>query len=250
MIQLFSFELTYTDLSLFAVVGLLIGMSKVGISGGGMIAVPLLAIIFGGRNSSGIMLPMLIMADVFGTTYYRRHTQWTHLKKLLPPTVIGVLLGTYVGEFIPDETFKLIMGIIILLSIIILLWMEIAKSTWLPQGNWFAIIIGIGAGFTTMVGNLAGSMMTLYLLVNGMPKNKFIGTAAWFFLIINVFKVPFHVLVWNTIQWETLLFDLMLLPVIALGAFVGIKIIKQLNESIFRYFIIAMTVVAAIFMII
>ena len=83
MVQLFSFELTHVELGLFALVGLLIGMAKVGISGTGMIAVPILAVIFGGRNSSGIMLPILIMADVFGTTYYRKHTQWNHLKKLL-----------------------------------------------------------------------------------------------------------------------------------------------------------------------
>ena len=250
MINLFSFDLTYAELGLFGLVGLLIGMSKVGISGGGMIAVPLLAIIFGGKDSSGIMLPILIIADGFGTTYYRKHTQWSHLKRLLPSAILGVLIGTYTGNKIPDNTFKLIMAAIILVSIGILIWLEFSKTKWIPKGNWFAILIGVGVGFTTMVGNLAGSVMALYLLANNMPKNKFIGTAAWFFIIINVLKVPFHIFSWNTISWNSLLLDLILIPAIALGAFLGIKIIKQLNEKVFRYFIIIMTIVAAVFMII
>jgi len=234
---------------LFALVGLMIGMAKVGISGTGMIAVPILAIIFGGRSSSGIMLPILIMADFFGTTYYRKHTQWDHLKKLLPPAIVGVVLGTFIGDKIPDDTFKLIMGIVIFLSIGILLILEFSKNDWMPKGSLFAIIIGILLGFTTMVGNLAGSVMALYLLANNMPKNKYIGTVAWFFISINIFKVPFHILWWKTIDLNTFLLDLTLLPVVALGAFLGIKIVKQMNEKAYRYFIIVMTIVAAFFMI-
>ena len=250
MLHLFSFELTFLEITLFALVGMLIGMSKVGISGAGMIAVPILAIIFGGKDSSGIMLPILIMADLFVTTYYRKHTEWAHLRKLLPPSIIGVILGTIVGQTIPDTSFKLIMGIIILVSICILLWLEFSKSKWVPAGYWFASLIGICVGFTTMVGNLAGSVMALYLLAHNMPKNKFIGTAAWFFITINLLKVPFHVFSWKTITWNTLLLDLTLLPVIALGALIGIQIVKRLSEQVYRYFIIVMTIVASIFMII
>ena len=215
-----------------------------------MIAVPILAIIFGGKNSSGIMLPILIMADVFGTTYYRKHAEWPHLKRLLPPAILGVLLGTYIGRPIPDTTFKVIMGVIILISIVILIWLELSKNRWVPKGRWFGITMGILVGFTTMVGNLAGSVMALYLLANDMKKNKFIGTAAWFFIILNILKVPFHVFSWHTIDSNTLLLDLTLLPAIALGAFLGIKIVKQLNEKVYRYFIIVMTIVAAFFMIV
>ncbi len=249
MIQLYSFELTYVQAGLFALVGLLIGMAKVGVSGAGMFAVPTMAIIFGGRDSSGIMLPILIMADIFGTIYYRKHAQWEHLRKLFPPAVIGVLIGTYIGVYIPDETFKLIMGVIIFISVGVLLLLELQKSAWLPGGKWFAVLIGILLGFTTMVGNLAGSVMALYLLVNNMPKNKYIGTVAWFFIAINVFKVPFHVFIWNTIDKETFLLDLCLLPLVSLGAFLGIRIVKKMNEKVYRQFIIVMTVIAAFFMV-
>ncbi len=224
-------------------------MSKVGIFGVSMIAVPTLAIIFGGKNSTGIMLPILIMADIFGAGYYRKEAQWNHLVKLLPPAFIGVIIGSYVGDQIPDETFRLIMGIIIFLSIIILIGLEIAKAKWVGQGIGFILFIGIMLGFTTMVGNLAGSIMTLYLLANQMPKNRFIGTVAWFFISINLFKVPFHVFWWETISLNSFLLDLCLLPVVALGAFLGIKIVKKMNENVFRYFVIGMTVLASFFMI-
>jgi len=250
MVNLFSFELSYTEIILFAIVGLLIGMAKVGINGLGMIAVPLLALIFGGRLSTGVMLPILIMADIFGTIYYHRHAQWTHLVRLLPSAVVGVILGTYVGQFIDDEWFKTIMGIIIFLSVGILLWLEKSKSRNIPDGPWFAIMIGVLLGFTTMIGNLAGAVMSLYLLVMHMPKNKFIGTVAWFFIIINVIKIPFHVFVWHTIEWNTLLLDLTLLPVVALGAYLGIKVVKGISDKGYRYFIILVTVVAALVMII
>jgi len=250
MVTLFSFELSHTDILLFALVGLLIGMAKVGINGLGMIAVPMLALVFGGRLSTGIMLPILIMADVFGTVYYHRHAQWPHLIKLLPTAVIGVIFGTYVGQFINDELFKDIMGIIIFGSVGILLWLEKSKSKKIPEGPWFVILIGVLLGFTTMIGNLAGAVMSLYLLVIHMPKNKFIGTVAWFFIIINVIKVPFHIFVWKTIEWNTLLLDLTLFPVVALGAFLGVKIVQRISDTGYRYFIILMTVVAALVMII
>lgn len=215
----------------------------------GMIAVPILAVLFGGKNSSGIMLPILIMADFFGATYYRKHAQWSHLIKLLPPSIVGVVIGTYVGQYIDDDLFKLIMGIIIFCSIGLLIWLEKSKSTKVPTGLWFAIIIGILLGFTTMVGNLAGAVMTLYLLVMNMPKNKFIGTVAWFFIIINILKIPFHVFVWKTIDWNTILLDLTLLPAVTLGAFLGIKIVKMVSDKNYRYFIIVITVIASLFMV-
>lgn len=195
------------------------------------------------------MLPILIMADFFGASYYRKHAQWSHLKKLLPSSIIGVIIGTYVGQFIDDELFKLIMGVIIFLSVGILIWLERSTSKQIPEGKWFAITTGVLLGFTTMVGNLAGAVMTLYLLVMNMPKNKFIGTVAWFFIIINILKIPFHVFVWKTIDWNTLLLDLTLLPLVAVGAFIGIKIVKFISEKNYRYFIIIMTIVASIFMI-
>jgi uncharacterized membrane protein YfcA len=248
MISLFSYDFSVLNLLLFFFVALCIGLSKTGVHGAGMIAVPLLAVIFGGKLSSGIMLPMLCLADIMGVWYYHRHASWPHLKKLLGWSAIGVVLGTAVGGQIDDHAFKIVMASIILVSVVIMIWMERGHKEDVPDYLWFAALCGIAAGFTSMVGNLAGSFAAIYLLSMRLPKNAYIGTSAWFFMALNWFKVPFQVWGWKTITWDTLFLDLTTLPVIALGAWLGIIIVKKLSEGAYRWFIIGMTLVAAVFM--
>jgi uncharacterized membrane protein YfcA len=121
----------------------------------------------------------------------------------------------------------------------------VIKSKKIPDNWWFAGILGLTGGFTTMIGNAAGPVMSLYLLSMHLPKNKFIGTAAWFFLIINVLKIPFHVFSWHTITPQTLMVDTAGIPAILLGVYIGIKTVKLIPEKIYRYFIILSTVLAA-----
>jgi len=248
LISLFSFEFSTAQFLIFLVVALFIGMSKTGVHGAGMIAVPLLAGVFGGQLSSGIMLPILCLADVMGVWYYHRHASWYHLKKIFPWAALGTVLGTWIGGTIDDEIFKMIMAAVIIISVFIMIWLERGHKEDIPDYYWFAAICGIVGGVTSMIGNLAGSVMAIYLLSMRLPKNSFIGTSAWFFLVINWFKVPFHVFGWETISWNTFFLDLTTLPVIALGAYLGVLIVKNLQEKAYRWFIIAMTLVAAIFM--
>src|SRR5688572_11247955 len=196
-------------------------MSKTGVHGAGMISVPLLAAIFGGQLSSGILLPMLCLADVLGVWYYHRHASWYHLKKLFPWAALGTVLGTIVGGMIDDGLFKMIMAVIIVISVAIMLWLERGHKDDVPDYKWFAALTGVAGGFTSMVGNLAGSVMAVYFLSMRLPKNQFIGTAAWFFMVINWFKIPFHVFAWHTITLDTFLLDLTTLPIIVLGAYLG-----------------------------
>lgn len=247
---LFSFDLTYTEIIIILCVALLTGMAKTGVHGAGMLSVPLLAQVFGGQLSSGIMLPMLVLADVLGVWYYHRHASWHHLKILFPWAALGVVAGTIAGSYINDHIFKIVMAATIVVSVIIMLWLEkLGTPDNIPKQKSFAIAIGITGGFTSMVGNLAGSVMSVYLLSVRLPKNAFIGTTAWFFLVVNWFKVPFHVFAWHTISWNTVWFDLVMLPLIILGAWLGIIIVKALTETMYRWFIIIMTLVAAVGMV-
>ncbi len=225
-------------------------MSKTGVHGAGMLAVPLLANVFGGQSSSGILLPMLVMADVLGVWYYHRHASWSHLKILFPWAALGVVVGTIVGKYINDEIFKIIMAVIILVSVVVMLWLERGHKEDVPHQKAFAITTGVLGGFTSMVGNLAGTVLAVYLLSIRLPKNVFIGTTAWFFMATNWFKVPFHIFVWNTITLNTFLFNLLAIPFIIVGAYFGIIIVKQLSERTYRWFIIFMTIIAAVFMLI
>jgi uncharacterized membrane protein YfcA len=244
-------DLNSIQIILIALVAILIGMAKTGVHGAGMLAVPILAIVFGGQLSSGIILPMLLLADVFGVWYYHRHASWHHLKLLFPWAAAGVVLGAVTGNYINDQVFKLIMATTIIVSLILLVWLEhFGTMKSVPGKKSFAIATGITGGFTSMVGNLAGSVMGVYLLSMRLPKNAFIGTTAWFFIVVNAFKVPFHVFVWHTIKLDTMYFGLITLPLIILGAWLGILIVRQLSDTMYRWFIIMMTLVAVVGMLV
>lgn len=226
---------------------IVIGGAKAGLRGMGMLAVPIMAAIFGGKISAGLVLPMLIIADVFAVLYYNRDADWSYIWKLLPAAIAGVLIGLFVGLYINDHTFKVVMGIIIIGGLILMVAQERkALPQALTQSYVFGAIFGLLGGFSTMIGNAAGPVMAVYLLAVGLPKYNFIGTGAWYFLIINAFKFPLHLWVWETISWESLKLNLYAIPAIALGIWLGIVVIKRLPEKEFRYFIIVMTFIAAI----
>lgn len=248
MIELFSFHFTVLELALFLLIGVLTGMAKTGVHGAGMLSVPLLALIFGGQKSSGVMLPILVLADVLGVWYYHRHASWSHLKLLFPWAAAGVVAGTIVGSYIDDTIFRVIMAVVIVASVLIMIWLERGHRDHIPKNRLFGITSGIMGGFTSMVGNLAGTVMAVYFLSMRLPKNVYIGTTAWFFLVINWFKVPFHVFAWHTIDLNTCLLALTTLPAILLGAVAGIRIVKALSEKVYRWFIVIMTLIAALFM--
>ena len=145
MTELFGFQFSTHQLLLFLLVAVFIGMSKTGIHGAGMMAVPLLALIFGGQLSSGILLPILCLADVIGVWYYHRHASWQHLRKLFPWAAVGTVLGTIVGGMIDDQTFRLVMGVIILMSVVIMIWLERGHREAVPDNKWFASLTGVGA---------------------------------------------------------------------------------------------------------
>ena len=212
-----------------------------------MISVPILAIIFGGKESTGLMLPILIFGDLFGVKHYHQHADWSHLRRLLPLALIGVVAATLIGNYIDDDVFLKVMAVIIFLSLMIMIWREKSKAP-IPGSKWFVVVMGVCGGFTTMLGNLGGSVLALYLLAMRLPKNVFIGTAAWFFLVINVAKIPFHIFIWKTITVQSFLLDTILIPGIAIGAYLGIRITKLIPEKEYRIFIIAMTALAAIVM--
>ena len=247
--EIFSNFLETPQLLIMVIVSILIGMAKTGVHGAGMMSVPILASVFGGQVSSGVMLPLLILADVAGVWYYHRHASWKHLKILFPWAAIGVIGGTMIGSSINDYTFKMVMSVTILVSVFIMILLE-RYSEAIPEKKSFGYSMGVAAGFTSMVGNLANSVMAVYLLSVRLPKNIYIGTTAWFFLVINLFKLPFHVFVWNTIERKILVLDLMMLPFILVGAVTGIWIVKKFSDKHYRWFIILMTVVSAVFMLV
>ncbi len=244
---LHSYDLTTLQWVLLAVSGLLIGMSKTGLSGVGLMVVPILANAFGGRPSVGLLLPILIFADVFAVAWYNRHAQWKHILRLLPFAIFGILVATFVGKSISDTTFSRLLAAMVVIGIVILVWRDIrSEKMKIPESKWFAASLGSLGGFATMIGNAAGPVMALYLLSMRLPKNIYIGTGAWFFFIINLSKVPLHIWSWKTITAESFILDLFMIPAIATGAFFGIWLVKLLPEKAFRIIVIVTTLLSAL----
>jgi len=225
---------------------LIIGLSKAGLKGIDMMNVTLMAIVFGGKASTGIVLPLLCIADIGAVLYYHRHAQWKHFWKLVPWMAAGILIGVYAGKDMNEIVFRKIMAVIIILTVIIMVVMEFVKSENVPTHPLFAASTGVMAGITTMLGNLAGAFSNLYFLAMRLPKNHFIGTSAWLFLVINLFKLPFQVLYWKNITISSLQTDLLLVPVLALGFFIGLKIVKQIKDDHYRKVVIVLTLIGAV----
>jgi uncharacterized membrane protein YfcA len=223
----------------------IIGLSKAGIKGIDMMNVTIMAMVFGGKASTGVILPLLCFADILAVFYYKRHVQWHYFKRLIPPMLIGVVVGAWWGKDIDERLFKKIMAIIILLTVVLMFWMEKRKSQKVPTTYFFSNSMGFIAGFTTMLGNLAGAFSNIYFLALKLSKNDFIGTAAWVFFTINLIKVPFQFFIWKNINVETLTIDIFLIPSLIVGFTFGIKLVGKIDEIFFRKLIMTLTLIGS-----
>ena len=243
---LISFSLSALDWAVIVFCAMLIGMSKTGVPGVSMIVVPTLAIIFGGKPSTGILLPILIMADVFAVVYYHRHANWKLLLLALPWAFVGLFLALWIGNLVDDEQFKRMIAIIVFVSIGLMVIKDYGyKKEFKANKWWFAALMGITGGFATMIGNVAGPIFSIYLLAMHLNKKSFIGTNAWFFFIINLSKFPLQALVWKNIHLNTLVIDILVFPAVAFGAWLGIIIVKKTSEKAYNWFVIIITVLSA-----
>ncbi len=239
-------EISITSWILAFLASFTLGINKSGIKGIAVIFVTLMALAFGARASTGLLVPLFVVGDIFAVWYYNKHAQWKYIRRFLPWMMSGVVLGVLIGNDLPEQTFKVCMVIVILGSVVMMAWWDMRKSKVVPTHWTFAGFMGIMAGITTMIGNLAGAFSNIFFLAMRIPKNEFIGTAAWLFFIINLFKLPFHIFVWGTITADTLLINAKLLPGVALGLFCGIRLVKIIRDQFYRKMILILTALGAL----
>ena len=232
---------------LIALAAFIIGLSKAGLKGIDMLNVTLMAIVFGGKASTGIVLPLLCSADIMAVIYYHRHAQWPLFRKIIPWMMAGILIGVFTGKDLDEILFRKIMAIIIILAVAVMITMELRKSAVIPSNIFFTASMGLISGFTTMLGNLAGAFSNVYFLAMRLTKNDFIGTAAWVFLSMNFFKLPFQVFYWKNITLATLSTDLLLLPALIIGFWAGLKIVVIIKDDNYRKLVIVLTLIGAVF---
>lgn len=236
------------DAAVFVVCALAIGMSKTGIQGVVMLCIPFMAQVFGAKESTGVVLPMLCFADIVAVVYYRRGVNKKCLAGLIPAAVAGFFVAILADRFVEPRHFKYLMGSTILLGLAIMLFADKFRETMrrVCQSKIYANFFGLLGGFTTMIGNAAGPVMGVYMLSVKLPKLEFVGTSAWFFMIVNYLKLPLQVFVWDNISSDILVMDMFAVPFLFAGAFLGIVFVKKIPEEGFRLFIKIATALSAV----
>jgi len=217
-----------------------IGLSKTGFGGVGMIAVLLMAQVMPARESTGAVLPLLIVADVFAIHAFRQFTVWRHLVKMLPAAILGIVSGWLMMPHLSAQVFGPLIGWMVIVLVVLTVVQKVSGrlSAAAAEHPSIAWPLGWTAGVTTMLANAAGAVMTIYLLACRLPKYEFVGTAAWFFFIVNVIKVPFSASL-GLINGHSLLLNLILVPGIVAGVAAGRFFLGKINQAAFEWLMIA-----------
>jgi hypothetical protein len=241
-----SFSLIQWCVAVLAAVG--IGVSKAGLPGISMGPVVIFALLFGARDSTGVVLPMLIMGDLFAVTAFRRLARWDYVRRVLPPACLGVVAGAaFMAHVTSNAAFGPVIGGVILL-LACLQGVRMLRPAWFgdaPHSHVFAWAIGLAAGATTMLANASGPIMAVYLMAVALPKWEFVGTTAWFFVFINLFKLPFSFGL-GLIHGHTLLFNLVLAPAVGAGLLAGRWLVTHVSQKTFDGLILVLIVLAAL----
>ncbi|HWM15566.1 MAG TPA: sulfite exporter TauE/SafE family protein [Microbacterium sp.] len=242
-------DLPWLGWALLGVAALIVGLSKTAVPGSGTVAVAIFAAVLPARQSTGTILLLLIVADLFAVLTYRRYTNWRALLRLAPAVAVGVLLGVLFLAVADDAWVKRTIAVILLAVIAITLFRRRMRGPVGDEGphRIAAATYGTLGGFTTMVANAAGPVMSMYFLASRFPVKEFLGTAAWFFAIVNLGKVPFSIGL-GLITVPGLLIDLVLVPLVVVGALCGRWLAGRLDQVLFERLVIGFTIVGAVYL--
>lgn len=247
-------DLTPTVWLLLALGAATVGFSKTAIGGVGQIGVAVFAALLPAKESTGVLLPLLLVGDVTAVSIYRRHASWPILLRLLPLVAVGVVLGVVFIASVDDATMRRAIGVVLLVLVGFHLVQQRLAGDPRPPGEPLAPLArpdpatagyGLLAGFTTMVANSGGPPTSLYLLRMGLPVDVFIGTLAWFFLVVNLAKLPFSAGL-GLISPSSLLLDLVLAPAVVVGALVGRVVIVRVRQQVFERLVLVLVAASAL----
>lgn len=226
------------------VAALAVGISKTGFGGIGLVAVCIMVDLFG-KPSVGILLPMLILADISVYPFFRRYASWTPVWRILPPTLLGCVAGYFFLDWMPEDSARSIIGGIIMVMVGLQLFRRFGQERFeqLAHSREAGLAAGFAAGTATMVANAAGPIFQLYLLSRRFEKLELIGVGARFFLLVNILKAPFLGGM-SYINGESLLFNLKLVPVILLGIYLGRHLVHAVSQRLFEWLVILFALIA------
>jgi len=226
-----------------AVCALLIGFSKTAIGGIALIAVVLTSQVVATKDSTAVVLVILLIGDLVATWTYRHDVDWRLIARLIPPVLVGIGAGALFLNWVDGPTLKRTMGVIVLVLLVLGLFPDKLAAHRPSVG----MAYGGLAGFTTMVANGGGPPMNLYLLARKYDKLRFLGTTAWFFFAVNLIKVPFSI-AGGILRPDTALLGAVLAPLVLVGTWIGRSTIKRINQATFEKLVTAFVAVAAVYL--
>lgn len=223
------------------------GLAKAGIVGIGMLSVILMALAMDARSSTGLLLLILVAADLGAVLMYRQSAKWKALWRVIPPGLAGVVLGYLIMGHIPEKIFRPVIGWIVLAMVALHIMNNLLgkRMEQFVHGHAFGWPMGLLGGITTMLANAAGPVMTLYFLALGLPKMEFVGTIAWFFFLINLFKVPFSISL-GIMKANTVPFTIVVFPAMIAGMFIGRWIVLRLPQRTFEILAITLSAIGGL----
>lgn len=224
-----------------------IGVSKAGFAGISMVSVVLLAEVYGAKASVGLALPLLIAADLMAYPAFLKHGSWKPVWKLLPATLVGLLLGWWLLGVIDDNIARRIIGCCVLFMVAIQAFRKLRPVFFdrLAESHGFGVAAGTLGGFSTMLANAAGPVIQLYFLARRLPKMEMIGIGARFFLLVNLIKIPLNARL-ALITDDSLMENLKLLPGVVLGIIAGRWLIGRVPQAVFEWMIVVFAFTAAL----
>lgn len=271
-------SLTALHWVLLALAAALVGLSKAAVPGISTISIAIFAAILPARQSTGALLVLLIVGDAFALWTYRRHADWPTLRKLVPTVLVGVIGGTVFLALAGDDVVRRVIALVLLAVISVTLARRArasradaaaaaaaaAQAESRPEARTAEVgertsrgsavghrlqtaTYGALGGFTTMVANAGGPVMSMYFLASAFSVKRFLGTSAWFFAVVNLAKLPFSISL-GLITPRTLAVDLLLIPAVVGGAFVGRALAPRINQSLFERLVIVGTIAGALYL--
>ena len=221
---------------------LLIGIAKTGAPGAATLTVPLMVLTVGdARLAAAWTAPILITGDIFAVAYWRRHAETRALFSLVPWVAAGMAVGA-AALGLSEPVLRRILGVIVVTMLVLNLWRR-----WKPgiRVGGHASAYGIAAGFATTVANAAAPVMNMYLLTKKLPKEQFVATGAWFFLVVNVAKLPIYS-AHHFFSRSSLLFDATMIPAVVAWALGGLWLVHRIPQRFFDGLILVMTVISTV----
>ena len=222
----------------------LLGVGKTGAPGVGTLTAPLMVLTVGNAKlSPAWTAPILIVADIFAVTYWRRHADAKALFSLVPWVAAGMAAGGFALS-LSEQVLRRIVAAIVWTMIGVNVVRRL-KSTMHVEGH--APVYGVAAGFATTVATSAGPVMSLYLLTKKLPKERFVATGAWFFFVVNVAKLPIYA-IHRLFSPASLVFGAIMVPPVVCGAIVGLWLVRRIPQRAFEILIIVLTAFSSIFL--